>query len=70
MIEIPLPSLNPELLEALLAEIVTRDGTDYGYDECSREDKIDAVRRKLESGEARLVWDAESETASLHKVVD
>lgn len=63
--ELDAKSLSPEALRGLVEEFVTRDGTDYGSSERSVEDKIHDVLRQLESGEAKVVFDAESETANI-----
>lgn len=65
MIAIPWESLAPETLDALLGEIVTRDGTDYGAVERSTAQKRLHARRQLETGHAVLIWDSETGTASL-----
>jgi uncharacterized protein YheU (UPF0270 family) len=44
---------------------VTRDGTDYGAVEQSVETKIAQVEAQLASGEARIVFDPDSETANI-----
>lgn len=64
-VEIPPDQLSSEALRALVEEFVTRDGTDYGAVERSVEEKIAAVFAQLESGEARLVFDPETETANV-----
>lgn len=63
--QIPHHTLEPKTLRRLLSEIVTRDGTDYGDIECSTAEKIDAALHALDTGAAQLLWDAESESASL-----
>ena len=63
--EIPWRSLSKEVLLNLVDEIVTRDGTDYGDIEKSREQKINQLMTALESGKATIYWDADSETASI-----
>jgi len=63
--KIPWDSLSAETLNALLEEIVTRDGTDYGAVEKSIEQKVAFARHQLKSGYAVLVWDSELESASL-----
>jgi len=68
--EIPYQNLKKELLTAMLKEIVTRDGTDYGEQEKTIEAKVAGAMRSLEEGKACLYWDTESETASLHSVVN
>ena len=57
--------LSPEALRALVEEFVTRDGTDYGAMERNVEGKIAQVLAQLRSGEARLVFDPKTETASI-----
>jgi len=64
-VEIPYHQLSPEALRGLLAEFVTRDGTDYGARERSLEAKMADVRRLLERGEARVVFDPDSGTANI-----
>jgi len=64
-VAIPSDQLPPETLRRLVEEFVTRDGTDYGAVEASTEDKIAHVMRELESGEAQVVFDPESETTNI-----
>jgi len=42
-----------------------RDGTDYGAVERGVEEKVAQVTAQLRSGEARLVFDPETETANI-----
>jgi uncharacterized protein YheU (UPF0270 family) len=64
-IELSPEQLSAEALRGLVEEFVTRDGTDYGAVERSVEEKIAQVLAQLESGEARLVFDPETETANV-----
>ena len=57
--------LSPRALRGLVEEFVTRDGTDYGAVERSVEDKIARVEAQLASGEVRLVFDPETESANI-----
>ena len=57
--------LNPRALRGLVEEFVTRDGTDYGAVERSVEDKIARVEAQLASGEVRIVFDPETESANI-----
>jgi len=57
--------LSPEALRGLVEEFVTRDGTDYGVVERSVEEKIAGVMAQLAAGEARIVFDPETETANV-----
>lgn len=63
--ELPVDALSPEALRGLVEEFVTRDGTDYGAVERGLEDKIRDVLAQLAAGEARIVFDAETETANI-----
>ncbi len=64
-IEVPHGELAAETLRALIEEFVTRDGTDYGAAERTLEGKVADVRRQLERGEVRVVFDRETQTVNL-----
>ncbi len=60
-VELSPDDLSPEALRGLVEEFVTRDGTDYGAVERGVEEKI----AQLRSGEVRLVFDPQTETANV-----
>ena len=64
-VELSPDDLSPEALRSLVEEFVTRDGTDYGDVESSVDEKIAQVLAQLASGEARIVFDQEAESASI-----
>lgn len=80
-IELDAEQLSPGALRGLIEEFVTREGTDYGAGhepslagstgaaeaslEWSLEDKVTQVYRQLASGEARIVFDFQTESASI-----
>ena len=64
-VEVPYTSLNPDTLRALVEEFVTRQGTDYGLREKTLNEKVADVMRQLERKEAKIVFDARSETANI-----
>lgn len=66
--EIPYQKLDPKILRAVIVEYVTREGTDYGDQVFSLDEKVLAVQRQLEDGSARIVFDAESETCNVVSV--
>lgn len=68
--EIPYKNLDKQTLNGLIKDIVTRDGTDYGFEEVSVERKIASVMTSLDKGSAYLYWDMDSETVSLHSAED
>ena len=69
-IELSPEDLSAEALRGLIEEFVSREGTDYGHQDRSLESKVAAVLRQLESGEARIVFDLASESASIVMVRD
>ena len=64
-IEVPYSSLEPETLRAVVEEFITRAGTDYGERERSLEEKVEDVMRQLKRGEARIVFDPETQSVNL-----
>lgn len=68
--EIPYKSIEKNTLKEILKEIVTRDGTDYGAEETSTDEKISSVMNALKSETAYLYWDDNTETVSLHLAED
>ncbi len=53
---VPWQELEPDTLDNLIQEFVSRDGTDYGEQEYSLADKVSQVRRALAKGEAVLIF--------------
>lgn len=64
-IELEAAQLSREALRGLIEEFVSREGTDYGPGEWTLEQKVEQVRRQLDRGEARIVFDPETESASI-----
>ena len=69
-VELDPSDLSEAALHGLIEEFATREGTDYGHRDWTLEDKVDQIRRQLERGEARIVFDLESETASIVAAAD
>lgn len=65
-VEIPWRELSADALDGLIAEFVTRDGTDYGTVEKDLESKKRSVRRQLEAGEIRILFDPATSSANFH----
>ncbi len=64
-VEVPAARLSREALDGLIEELVTRDGTDYGLQEHTLDQKKRAVAGQLERGEVVIVFDPESETCNI-----
>jgi tRNA 2-thiouridine synthesizing protein A len=60
-VEVPLAKVPRDSLEGLLEEFASRDGTDYGERETPLADRVSQLHAQLESGELRLVFEADSE---------
>ena len=61
---IPWQDLAPETLDNLIESFVLREGTDYGEQERSLEQKVNDVKRQLKSGDVVLVWSELHETVN------
>ncbi len=64
-IVVPYTELAADLLHAVVESFVLREGTDYGEKEFSLEDKVAHVIGQLKRGEARIVFDPETESVSI-----
>ena len=64
-VEVPPEALSPATLRSLIEAFVSREGTDYGAVEMSLEEKVADVRRQIDRGEARVVFDPRSRSATV-----
>ena len=55
----------PDALRGLVESFVLREGTDYGAREFTHEQKVAQVMAQLDSGEARILFDPETESVTL-----
>ena len=62
---IPPERLDPDTLNALLEDFVTRDGTDNGYVDVEMADKVSVVKAQLQNGKVVIVFDPETQTVQL-----
>ena len=60
-VEVPHGRLQSDILQGLLEEYASRDGTDYGERETSLEQKVAQLLRQLSDGELSILYDTESE---------
>ena len=63
--EIPHRELSEEALRGVIESFVLREGTEYGQRDYSLEEKIAAVVRQLDRGEAVIVFDTDTGTVSI-----
>jgi uncharacterized protein YheU (UPF0270 family) len=64
-LEIPPDALSSEALAGVIESFVLREGTEYGAREYSLEEKCAQVRAQLQRGEARILYDPDTETVTL-----
>ena len=64
-VEVPHTALAADVLAAVLESFVLREGTDYGERELALEDKVARLRRLLECGEARIVYDPATDSVDI-----
>lgn len=62
---IPAESLSQDALQNILEEFITREGTDYGVEELSLDEKVARLKPQLESGEVVLIYDEKLQTIHL-----
>lgn len=64
-VNVPYTELAQELLHAVVESYVLREGTDYGEREFSLQEKVAHVIGQLKRGEARIVFDPDTESVSI-----
>jgi uncharacterized protein YheU (UPF0270 family) len=62
---VPHTELSAEALRGVVESFVLREGTDYGEREFSLEQKLAHVYRQLERGEARIMFDPNTESIDI-----
>jgi uncharacterized protein len=62
---VPYAELAADLLHAVIESFVLREGTDYGEKEFSLEEKVARVIAQLKRGEAKIVFDPESDSVTI-----
>jgi uncharacterized protein YheU (UPF0270 family) len=60
-VTVPLQKLDGAVLQSLLEEYASRDGTDYGARELTLDEKVSRLHGQLERGELFIVYDLLSE---------
>ena len=67
-VEVPIQALDDVILLRIVEEFVLREGTDYGAEEVSLENKTAQVLKQLEKGDVKIFFDPETESINLVKV--
>jgi len=66
-VEIPFKELDKATLNNLIEEFVSREGTDYGFQDYSLQDKVKHVMKQLEKGMAFIDYEAKSSNCKIVK---
>jgi uncharacterized protein YheU (UPF0270 family) len=64
-LEIPLEQLSQDALHGIIESFILREGTDYGREEVHFETKYRQIQKQIEKGDAKIVFDPNTETVSL-----
>lgn len=64
-IEIPASQLSPESLLGIIEEFITREGTDYGVEDYTLEQKVEQIKNKLKDGSVVIAFDPVHESCTL-----
>jgi uncharacterized protein len=64
-IEIPYSELSAQALRSVVEYFVLREGTDYGTQVYSLDQKVEHVLAQLRDGRARIVFDPTSESVDI-----
>lgn len=62
---IPWQCLSTEVLDSVIEEFVSREGTEYGTEDYTLAEKVAQVRLQLQRGEAAIDFDPDTETCHL-----
>lgn len=61
----PSEQLSQEALAGIIENFIQREGTDYGAVEISSEKKSEQIRKQIERGDIKIVFDLNTETLNL-----
>ena len=64
-VEVPYERLDPETLQNVIQEFVTRDGADWGEVGGTLEDKIGQVMQQLRNRKVKVVFEMKSQTVNI-----
>ncbi|MGY8870838.1 MAG: YheU family protein [Pseudomonadales bacterium] len=62
---VPIESISAQALEGLIEEFVTRDGTDYGYDETPLASRVEQIKKKLKNKEIVVLFNEATDEVNL-----
>lgn len=63
-IEISPSDISEHALKCIIENFILREGTDYGREEVAYEKKADQIRKQLDRGDIKMIFDQSTETVS------
>ncbi|WP_374029691.1 YheU family protein [Bdellovibrio bacteriovorus] len=63
--EVPQEALSPEALRGIIESFILREGTDYGREEAAFETKFNQIKKQLDKGDVKIVFDPNTETVGI-----
>ncbi len=67
---IPYTHLSSAALRGVIESFVLREGTEYGENDVVLEEKVAAVMRQLQAGEAQIVYDPATSSVDITPVLN
>lgn len=64
-VEVPYQQIDPETLQRMIQEFVSRDGADWGDAGCTLAEKVEQVLQQLRHKQAKIVFDLRSQTVNI-----
>ncbi len=65
--EIPYQKLSEDALKGVIDDFIFREGTDYGHEDFTYEEKFKQVLAKVTSGDVRIYFDPKTESCTLRE---
>ncbi|MEK2644325.1 YheU family protein [Bdellovibrio sp. BCCA] len=64
-IEVSASDISPEALHGIIENFILREGTDYGREEAAFETKFKQIKKQLDNGDVKIVFDPNTETVGI-----
>ncbi|KHD89907.1 MAG: hypothetical protein OM95_01720 [Bdellovibrio sp. ArHS] len=68
--EVPKEALSEEALRGIIESFIQREGTDYGREEIAFETKCNQIKKQIDKGDVKIVFDPDTETVGLMNTRD
>jgi len=65
LLEVPYTQLSDDALLGIIEEFITREGTDYGFEERSLESKVSQVKQQIIDRDILIIFDPDFATCNL-----